>query len=69
MNFETYINLLSGARMSKFIRACNGDKVKAMRLYDYNLRLSGRMFEIVGMFEIILRNRINDHYLTRMVGF
>lgn len=64
MNFETYINLLSGARMSKFIRACNGDKVKAMRLYDYNLRLSGRMFEIVGMFEIILRNRINDHYLT-----
>lgn len=51
--------------MSKFIRACNGDKSKAMRLYDYNLRLSGRMFEVVGMFEIVLRNTINEHYLIQ----
>lgn len=64
MNFETYVNLLSEARMSKYIRACNGNKVKAMKLYDYNLRLSGRMFAIVGMFEIVLRNGINKHYLT-----
>lgn len=48
--------------MSKYIKACNGDKAKAICLYHYNIQLSERMFAVINMFEIILRNAIDKHY-------
>lgn len=62
MQYSDYEKLLSVARMSKYIKACRGDKAKAIRLYHYNIKLSGRMFAVINMFEIILRNSIDKHY-------
>ena len=62
MKYSDYTTLLSSARMSKYIKACNGDKAKAISLYHYNIQLSERMFAVINMFEIILRNTIDKHY-------
>lgn len=62
MKYSDYTKLLSEARMSKYIKACGGDKTKAIRLYHYNIKLSERMFAAINMFEIILRNAIDKHY-------
>ena len=64
MKYSDYTTLLSSARMSKYIKACNGDKAKAISLYHYNIQLSERMFAVINMFEIILRNIIDKHYRT-----
>ena len=37
MKYSDYTTLLSSARMSKYIKACNGDKAKAISLYHYNI--------------------------------
>lgn len=58
--------LFSSARMQKYLRACEGDKNKAMMLYSYNARLSQAFFGVVSLFEVILRNAINEHYLLTL---
>lgn len=62
MKYLEYTSLLSKARMSKYIKACNGNKAQAINLYHYNIKLSERMFGVISMFEIILRNAIDKHY-------
>jgi len=58
--------LFSDARLGKYLRACGGDKRKAMLLYSYNARVSQCFFGVVSLFEIILRNAINDHYILTL---
>ncbi len=62
MDFETCQKLFSVARTNKYIDACAGDKRKAMLLYRYNIRLCQRFFGVLNLFEIMLRNAINEHY-------
>ena len=64
MKYSDYTSLLSSARMSKYIEACHGNKANAINLYHYNIMLSERMFAVINMFEIILRNTIDKHYRT-----
>ena len=66
MTFSEAQILFSQARMQKYLRACNGDKRKAMQLYHYNACLSQAFFGVVSMFEVVLRNAINEHYLTTL---
>ena len=58
--------LFSPARMQKYLRACKGNKEKAMKLYSYNARLSQAFFGVVSLFEVVLRNAINEHYLRTL---
>ena len=62
MDFNTSQKLYSAARMGKYLHACSGDKREAMQLYRYNLRLCQRFFGVLNLFEVILRNAINNHY-------
>ena len=64
MDFSTSIKLYSAARMGKYSRACNGDKSKTMQLYRYNLRLCQRFYGVLSLFEVTLRNAVNEHYLV-----
>lgn len=64
--FEEAKQLFSEARMQKYLRACGGDKDQAMQLYSYNARLSQAFFGVVSLFEVILRNAINEHYLKTL---
>jgi hypothetical protein len=62
MDFKTSQELFSSARMGKFLKACNGNKLKTMQLYRYNLILCQRFYGILNLFEVILRNAIDKHY-------
>lgn len=48
--------------MRKYLNACAGNKQKTMQLYRYNLRLCQRFYGALNLFEVILRNAINEHY-------
>ena len=64
--FEEAKQLFSEARMQKYLRACGGDEDQAVQLYSYNARLSQAFFGVVSLFEVILRNAINEHYLKTL---
>ena len=66
MDFKTSQTLYSAARIGKYVHACSGDKQQAMQLYRYNLRLSQRFFGVLHLFEVILRNAINNHYSAQL---
>ena len=67
MKYKQFEETISASRMSRYLRGCNRDTRKAMRLYRENLRLSQQMFTIVSCFEISLRNAI-DKELTKKFG-
>ena len=62
MDFKTSQKLYSVPRMGKYERACNGNKQKTMLLYRYNLRLCQRFYGVLNVFEVVLRNAVNEHY-------
>lgn len=62
MDFKTSQKLYSVPRMRKYLNACVGDKRKTMQLYRYNLRLCQRFYGTLNLFEVMLRNAINEHY-------
>ena len=62
MKYVDLVSLLSEARMSKYNRVTHGDKVRTVQLYHHNLKLSQRLFGVIGMFEVALRNAIYNHY-------
>ena len=66
MDFKTSQKLYSTARIGKYAHACSGDKQQAMQLYRYNLRLCQRFFGVLHLFEVMLRNAINNHYSTQL---
>lgn len=65
MKYNEFISLLSEARMSKYKNVSGGNKVRTIQLYHHNLKLSQRMFGVIGMFEVILRNAIYNHYKAK----
>jgi len=64
MDFKTSQKLYSPARINKYVNACAGNKAKTMQLYRSNVRLCQRFFGVLNLFEVILRNAINDHYIA-----
>ena len=66
--FKEAQKIFSPARMQKYLRACGGDEEKAMQLYAFNASLSQAFFGVVSLFEVVLRNAINEHYLLWLGG-
>ncbi len=62
MIFSDFQQIMSSARMSRYLNACGGNTRKAMTLYRLNLKLSQELFTIVSCLEIALRNAIDKHY-------
>lgn len=62
MRYADFENIMSYARMSRYLQACDNNSRKAMTLYRKNLRLSQELFTIISCFEIALRNKIDQHY-------
>ena len=50
--------------MGKYAKACDSNKIKTMQLYRYNLKLCQRFYGVLNLFEVILRNAVNEHYLA-----
>ncbi len=56
------IQCLSGDRLSRYVKVCNGNRKQAIKLYRINLRLSVECFCLICHFEVVLRNAIYRHY-------
>lgn len=62
MKYIDFENVMSQARMSRYLNACCNDTRKSMTLYRLNLKLSQELFTVVSCFEVALRNAIDIHY-------
>ena len=62
MKYSVYEKAFSPARLNKYLKACSGDPVMALKLYRYNVKLCQKIYGILGIFEVVLRNAINEHY-------
>lgn len=59
-NIKKYI---SAARLQRYEEICGNDPKKSLKLYQTNLRLSQAFYPILSLFEIILRNAINEEMI------
>lgn len=64
VKYNTCTKISSNARLGRYLKACKGNKRKAMLLYRYNVQLSQRLYGVICIFEVMLRNAINDHYVS-----
>ncbi len=60
MNFKKFSKLYSNARVSRYVKAANGDKRKAQKMYYANARIAQSFQPLLSFFEVILRNQL--HY-------
>jgi hypothetical protein len=66
MKFIDFQKVMSAPRLGRYLTATGGNSRKAMTLYRLNLRLSQELFTIISCFEVALRNRIDQHYFSRL---
>ena len=66
MKYDKYEEALSKPRLAKYQSACNGNKSKALTLYWYNIKLCQRFYGVLSIFEIVMRNAINEHYKNKL---
>ena len=62
MNYKEYEKAFSAARLAKYKIACNGNANDALTLYRYNIKLCQKFYGILNVFEVVLRNAIDEHY-------
>jgi hypothetical protein len=62
MNYSDYERHLSEPRLNKYKSACGGDERKVLALYMLNIEISKKFYGILSLFEVALRNAINEHY-------
>ena len=62
MKYLNYEKAFSPARLNKYLKACGGDKTAALTLYRHNVKLCQKFYGILNIFEVVLRNAINEHY-------
>ena len=58
---------ISKPRLSRYLTAYGGDWKKAQKLYLANLRISQKLYAIISVFEVALRNAIDEHYRQQFV--
>ncbi|MCK9896881.1 hypothetical protein [Frankia sp. AgB32] len=51
---------MSAERLAPYEQACDGDVVRAIALYGWNSAVSAAFYEILGLFEVALRNALHD---------
>ena len=60
MNHKKFSKLYSNARVSRYVKAANGDRRKAQKMYYANARVAQLFQPLLSFFEVILRNQL--HY-------
>ena len=62
MKYLDYEKAFSQARLNKYLKACGNDSIAALTLYRHNIKLCQKFYGVLSVFEVILRNAINEHY-------
>lgn len=60
MNYFDFESLFSVPRLQRYKQAMLGNKNKTLILYRHNLKLSQSLFTLISVFEIVLRNQLDD---------
>jgi len=60
MKFRDFRHYFSAARVDRYLIAAGNSTVRAVKLYKANLKTSQAFHPLLGVFEVILRNRLND---------
>ena len=60
MNYKKFSRIYSISCVSRYQKAANGDKKKAMAMYYANARLARAFQPLISCFEVVLRNQL--HY-------
>lgn len=60
MNFRDFRQYFSAARTSRYLHATGNSTSKAVKLYKANLKISQAFHPLLGVFEVVFRNRLND---------
>ena len=60
MNFKYFRQYFSAARVNRYLLATGNSTSKAVKLYKANLKTSQAFHPLLGIFEVILRNKLND---------
>ncbi|RFA07449.1 hypothetical protein B7R21_14735 [Subtercola boreus] len=67
-HLKAVYNALPRSRLQPYLNECGHNPFAALRLYAWNSRISGALFETLGHFEIMLRNLL-DKTLTERHRF
>lgn len=59
MKYSEFTQIMTSARMNRYLIACDGNTRKAMTLYRKNLQLTQELFTVISCFEVALRNAID----------
>jgi hypothetical protein len=59
MKYTEFSQIITPARMNRYLIACSNDTRKAMTLYRKNLQLTQELFTVISCFEVALRNAID----------
>ena len=62
MKYKEYEKAFSAARLNKYLHTCGGNTDKALQLYRLNIKLCQKLYGVLNVFEIVLRNAIHEHY-------
>jgi len=65
ISYENLSRVFSKARLSSYIKATEGEELKALELYKINMHLSKVLYPLFCVFEITLRNRIVNVLVER----
>jgi hypothetical protein len=63
-DYSTIKKYLSSSRLQKYEAVCNANQKRSLKLYQANLRLSQAFYPILSIWEIVLRNAINERLIT-----
>jgi hypothetical protein len=64
MNYIEIKKYLSAARLIRYEQACHSNQRKVLKMYQANLKLSQAFYPLLSLFEVVLRNALNEE-LTR----
>jgi len=62
MRYAGFEALMSLQRLNRYRIACNYNIRKTLCLYRANIRMSQAFLAVLGIFEVVLRNKIDAHY-------
>ena len=62
MRYIEFEALISPQRLNRYKIACNNNTRKTLSLYRANIRMSQAFLAVLGIFEVVLRNKIDLHY-------
>lgn len=60
MEKEMFEKYFSKERMQRYLVACNNDYERAICLYKENMRVSQSLHPMIGIVEVVIRNRIHE---------